>query len=69
MKKNDTDKSENTTTIEEGFEKLNTILSKMDSSDVSLEETFELYNAGLKLVKELNEKLSEVESKLTIVNE
>lgn len=69
MKKNEADKNEKTITIEEGFEELNVILGKMDSSDVSLEETFELYNNGLKLVKELDGKLSEVESKLTIVNE
>jgi exodeoxyribonuclease VII small subunit len=56
-------------TIEEGFAKLNDILNKMDDSEVSLEETFELYNSGLKIVKELNGKISEVESKLNIVNE
>lgn len=56
-------------TIEEGFTKLNDILNKMDDSEVSLEETFELYNSGLKIVKELNGKISEVESKLNIVNE
>lgn len=56
-------------TIEEGFARLNDILNKMDDSEVSLEETFELYNNGLKIVKELNGKISEVESKLNIVNE
>lgn len=56
-------------TIEEGFAKLNDILNKMDDSEVSLEETFELYNSGLKIVKELSGKISEVESKLNIVNE
>lgn len=56
-------------TIEEGFLQLNDILSKMDDSDVSLEDTFELYNDGLKIVKELNSKISTVESKLNIVNE
>ena len=56
-------------TIGEGFVKLNDILNKMDDSEVSLEETFELYNSGLKIVKELNGKISEVESKLNIVNE
>lgn len=56
-------------TIEEGFAKLNDILNKMDDSEVSLEETIELYNSGLKIVKELNGKISEVESKLNIVNE
>lgn len=56
-------------TIEEGFAQLNDILNKMDDSDVSLEETFELYNDGIKIVKELNDRISQVESKLNIVNE
>lgn len=56
-------------TIEEGFAQLSDILNKMDDSDVSLEETFELYNDGIKIVKELNDRISQVESKLNIVNE
>lgn len=56
-------------TIEEGFEQLNEILKKMENSDVSLEETFKLYNDGLTIVKELNGKISQVESELNIVNE
>ena len=56
-------------TIEEGFTQLSDILNKMDDSDVSLEETFELYNDGIKIVKELNDRISQVESKLNIVNE
>ncbi len=55
--------------IEEGFLKLNSILEQMDSSEVSLEDSFNLYNDGILIVKELNEKLSDVEAKLTVVNE
>lgn len=62
-------KAEKERTIEEGFSDLNAILQKMDNNEVSLEESFELYNEGLNIVKELNGKLSEVEGKLTIVNE
>ncbi|MBQ1193309.1 MAG: exodeoxyribonuclease VII small subunit [Lachnospiraceae bacterium] len=62
-------KAEKERTIEEGFSELNAILQKMDNNEVSLEESFELYNEGLNIVKELNGKLSEVEGKLTIVNE
>ena len=55
--------------IEESIEILNNILISMDKPDVSLEKSFELYNEGVQIVKELNDKLSEVESKLTVVNE
>lgn len=55
--------------IEESIEILNNILISMDKPVVSLEKSFELYNEGVQVVKELNDKLSEVESKLTVVNE
>lgn len=55
--------------IEEGFENLQNILAKMENKDVTLEESFNLYNEGVVLVKELNEKLANVEGKLNIINE
>ena len=55
--------------IEEGFENLQNILTKMENRDVTLEESFNLYNEGVVLVKELNEKLADVEGKLNIINE
>lgn len=56
-------------TIEEGFERLSDILSKMDEEGVSLEASFKLYNDGLAIVKELNGKLEETEQKLNVINE
>lgn len=61
-------KAENMT-IDEGFDNLTEILGKMDMEGVSLEESFKLYNEGLLIVKELNEKLVEAENRITIVNE
>lgn len=56
-------------TIEEQFAELEDILKDMDSQDVGLMESFELYNKGLVMVKELNEQLDEIEQKITVVNE
>lgn len=56
-------------TIEEGFENLNDILKQMDDKNVPLEKSFELYNQGINIVKDLNERLAAVEGKLTIINE
>ncbi len=56
-------------TIEEQFDELESILKDMDSQDVGLMESFELYNKGLVMVKELNEQLDEIEQKITVVNE
>ena len=36
-------------TLEESLEELNEVISKMDREDISLEESFKLYNQGVKL--------------------
>lgn len=55
--------------IEEKFNELEEVLKAMDSQDVGLMESFELYNKGLMMVKDLNEQLDEIEQKIEIVNE
>ncbi len=56
-------------TIEEQFSELESLLKEMDSQEVGLMESFELYNKGLVMVKELNEQLDDIEQKIEIVNE
>lgn len=56
-------------TIEEQFAELENILRDMDSSEVGLMESFELYNKGLLMVKELNEQLDKIEQQIEVVNE
>ncbi len=56
-------------TINEGFEKLQLIMDKMDDDSINLEDSFNLYNEGIKLVKELNGKLDETEKKLIVISE
>lgn len=56
-------------TIEEGFEQLNELLRKMESNEVGLEASFDLYKEGVALVQALNSKLDDVEGKLTEVEE
>ena len=61
--------AKNNRTIEEGFASLQDILTQMENSDVTLEQSFKLDNDGIGIVKELNEKLLEVEGKLQVINE
>ena len=61
--------AKNNRTIEDGFASLQDILTQMENSDVTLEQSFKLYNDGIDIVKELNEKLLEVEGKLQVINE
>jgi exodeoxyribonuclease VII small subunit len=56
-------------TIEEGFEQLNELLRKMESNEVGLEASFDLYKEGVALVQTLNSKLDDVEGKLTEVED
>ena len=54
-------------TIEEGFDKLNDIIGKMEEQDVTLEDSFKLYNEGINLIKICNEKIDYVEKQIKII--
>ena len=54
--------------IEEAFEKLREILGKMDDEGVSLEESFRLYEQGMKLVRYCNETIDTVEKKVRVLS-
>lgn len=56
-------------TIEQGFYKLGEIMERMEKTDISLEESFRLYNKGIKLVKQIKEKLDDTEKKLIVLEE
>jgi exodeoxyribonuclease VII small subunit len=56
-------------TIEEGFEQLSEIMEKMEEDTVTLEESFQLYDKGMKLVRQLKTKLDATEKKLIILQE
>lgn len=55
-------------TLEESFEKLDEVISRMESGNISLEESFKLYNEGIKLVKNCNSQLDKVEKQIVIIN-
>ncbi|MBQ8934518.1 MAG: exodeoxyribonuclease VII small subunit [Lachnospiraceae bacterium] len=56
-------------TIEESFEKLDEILAKMELDETGLEESFRLYEEGLKLVKHAGESIDKVEKQIRILSE
>ena len=55
--------------IEEAFVKLDALLEKLSDKDVSLEESFSVYEEGTKLLKYCTEKLDKVEKKMLVMNE
>lgn len=55
--------------LEESFEKLNQIMESLEKSDVSLEDSFTLYQEGMKLLKACNDSIDKVEKELIILSE
>lgn len=55
-------------TLEESFEKLEEIIGQMEEGNTSLDDTFKLYNEGIKLVKNCNGMLDKVEKQIVIIN-
>lgn len=56
-------------TIDQGFEKLGEILEEMEKEEIGLEESFRLYDQGIKLVRQLKNKLDDTEKKLILLQE
>ena len=54
--------------IEDAFEKLGVLLGRMDEEGVSLEESFRLYEQGMKLIKYCNETIDTVEKKVKVLS-
>lgn len=55
-------------TLEERFEALERIIEQMEQSGVSLDQSFELYKAGLCEVKACNSQLDAMEAAMTVLN-
>ncbi len=55
--------------LEEAFETIEELLEKLGSREVSLEESFALYQEGMKLLKKCNEKIDRVEKQMLQIDE
>lgn len=65
----ETEKTEREPKLEESFEKLDEILNRLESPDISLEESFQVYESGMKLIKQCNEIIDRVEKSVLKLNE
>ena len=54
-------------TIEESFARLEGMVKALDSDEITLEESFKLYEEGLKLIKDVNGRIDLVEKKIRIL--
>lgn len=55
--------------LEKSFLELNEIIKKLESEDISLEDSFSLYQEGIKLLKSCNDSIDKVEKQLIILGD
>lgn len=60
--------NENKMTFEEALASLKTIVASLESGSAPLDESLELYEKGIGLVKLCNDMLDSAEQKVTLVN-
>ena len=56
-------------TLEETFELLEEKLESLESQNISLEDSFKIYKAGMDLLRQCHEKIDYVEKKVLEINE
>ena len=64
-----TENSRQETTIEESLKELDDIVEKLESREISLEESFTMYQKGMEVLKQCSGKIDKVEKKMLKINE
>lgn len=55
--------------LEEHFEHIEEIIDEMETGDISLDKSFELYKNGLEEIKAANAMLDDMEKAMLVLNE
>ncbi len=55
--------------IEESFSYLDEVLEKMEDPDIPLEESFALYEKGMKALKEATRAIDDVEKRVKLIDD
>ena len=63
------DKAEKKESLEEMFTALDETVTKMETEELSLEDSFILYHKGMELLKKCNEAIDQVEKKMLVLDE
>lgn len=61
--------SDNAFQLEEAFRELEGIIEQLESEEVPLKESIELYGKGAKLIAQCKEELSGIEKEMIIIGE
>ncbi len=59
---------ENQLTLEERFAEIEGLITKMESPEISLEDSFVCYKAGMEQLAACNELMEQVEKKVQMLN-
>lgn len=60
---------ENTFQLEAAFDTLEDIIEKLESDEIALRDSIELYGKGAKLIAQCKEELSGIEKEIIIIGE
>lgn len=55
--------------LEDLFSELEIVMKRLENTDISLEESFQLYQQGMGMLKLCNDKIDSVEKKVLILDE
>lgn len=55
--------------FEDSLKELDTIVEKLESGKLSIDDSIDLYTKGIKLCNECNKKLNEVKGKIALLEE
>ena len=66
---NNTDNKNEKTGLEERFSMIEDILGKMEDENVTLDQSFDLYNQGIEQIKAANADLDRIEKAMLVINE
>lgn len=63
------DEKEKVSSLEENFKQLDEMIEKLEDKEIGLEESFSLYEQGMKLLKQCNDQIDQVEKKVMVMNQ
>jgi len=56
-------------TLEKSFERLEEIIASMEKGNTTLDESFKMYQEGIKLVESCGKQLDKVEKQIIVIGE
>ena len=63
-----TEKQTEEITIEDGLQELDKIVERLESRDISLEDSFAMYQKGMEVLKQCSRKIDMVDKKMLQMN-